>query len=757
MKKILTLILITSCNLFLAQTIADARNQSIGQTVTINGVATNGAELGAIRYIQDATAALPAYGNNLSSIQRGDSVSVTGVVFEFSGLLELSPTTSFNIIGQGTLPEPLLIPITSANEALEAQLVRFDNVTFVQSGFFSTGSSTVQITDGTNTLDVRINGSTNIDGSAVPSGPVTVVGLVGQFNANYQLIPRDLEDIFPYVAPAKEINIKLDGNDILNNGTYVVGNSSATTITVENTGSESLNVTGVSISGANAAEFSTDLIPTTIAPLSSQQFTLNFAPSTIGSMFASLIIDNDDSDENPYTINLQAFGTDNLATEPTVNASAFNFTTIEAYTLVGEYNGGPDTDSYLVLWKNGSPITEVPEDGQSYLRGDYIGNAKVAYVGSGTSLTPRGVIANQNYYFKVFAYNGSGGFENYLTSNPAEAEVTSGGEQIGNYYNGISSASSNLLGDLSTLINPHNYITYFLYKTTMMSQFEVKDTTNGQSYVTCCYSGERKVFNDPFDWSDNNYSREHTYAHSWMGTFPCSDPEEEEYADQHNLYPANLPNANSPRSNLPLEDITGDVVFNYLEGSVGYNANNQLVYEPRESHKGNAARAIFYMATCYTGYGGNNWAVPTNQNAASLVNWHFNDLPDNYEIARHEYIFNLQGNRNPYIDSVDFACYIDFSNMSYNPEGCGSMGLEAILNSNFSVFPIPSTNKLFAQINGETVHSFELISMDGKIIDKGQNLNLAVLELNTSNYQSGSYLLNVHTAAGSVQKKIIID
>ncbi|MDB4650115.1 DUF5689 domain-containing protein, partial [Crocinitomicaceae bacterium] len=202
MKKILTLILITSCNLFLAQTIADARNQSIGQTVTINGVATNGAELGAIRYIQDATAALPAYGNNLSSIQRGDSVSVTGVVFEFSGLLELSPTTSFNIIGQGTLPEPLLIPITSANEALEAQLVRFDNVTFVQSGFFSTGSSTVQITDGTNTLDVRINGSTNIDGSAVPSGPVTVVGLVGQFNANYQLIPRDLEDIFPYVAPA---------------------------------------------------------------------------------------------------------------------------------------------------------------------------------------------------------------------------------------------------------------------------------------------------------------------------------------------------------------------------------------------------------------------------------------------------------------------------------------------------------------------------------------------------------------------------
>ena len=756
MKKTLTLLLLTFSQFYFSQTIAEARNQSIGQTVTINGVATNGGELGAIRYIQDATAALPAYGNNLSSIQRGDSVSVTGVMFEFSGLLELSPTTSYTILGQGTMPEPLLIPITSANEDLEAQLVRFDNVSFVQSGFFSSGSSTVQITDGTNTLDVRVNGSTNIDGSEIPSGPISIVGLVGQFNANYQLIPRDLEDIFPYVAPAKEINIKMDGNDVLNNGTYVVGNSSTTTITVENTGSEPLNVTGVYLSGANATDFSTDLTSTIIAPLSSQDYTLNFSPSTIGSMFATLVIDNDDSDENPYNINLQAFGTDNLATEPSINTSSLVFNTIEAYTLNGTYQDA-SADGYLVLWKNGSPITEEPQDGTSYLRGDYVGDAKVAYVGSGTSVTPRGVIANQNYYFKVFAFNGSNGFENYRTSDPAEGQVTSLGAQIGDYYSGISSTSSTLLADLNALINPHNYISYFLYKTTIMSQFEVKDTTNGQSYVTCCYSGENKVFNDPFDWSDNDYSREHTYAHSWMGTFPADNPEQEEYADQHNLYPANLPNANSPRSNLPLEDIAGDVVFNYLEGSVGYNDNNQLVYEPRASHKGNAARAIFYMATCYTGNGGNNWAVPINQSAASLVNWHFDDLPDNYEIARHEYIYNLQNNRNPYIDSVDYACYIDFSNMSYKPDGCGEMGIEEMLNQNFSVFPIPTSNKLYAQINGEKITAYELISIEGKKIDSKRNLNLSVLELNTSSYIAGTYILNVTSPKGIVQKKVIIE
>ena len=758
MNKVLSIIFFLSINIAInGQTIADARNQAIGQTVTITGVATNGPELGPIRYIQDGTAGLPAYGSNLSSIQRGDSVTATGVLFEFSGLLELSPTTSYSILGQGTLPQPLLIPITSANESLEGQLVQIDNVTFVQSGVFANGSSTVQITDGSNTLDVRINGSTDIDGTAVPTGPVTIVALLGQFNANHQLIPRDLNDISPYVAPAREINIKLGGNNVLNNETYVVGNTPSTVLTVENTGSEDLTISSVSFSGTNSGDFSTDLNPTVIGAFSSQNFSLNYAASTIGSVSATLTIGNDDDDENPYTINLEAVGTDNLATEPTSNPSALNFTNVKPYTLSGEYTGAVNAEQYLVLWKNGSPITESPVDATSYLRGDYIGDAKVAYVGSGTSFTPRGIIANQNYYFKVFAFNGSDDFENYKQDSPAEGQVSSLGSQIGNYYDGISSSSASLVSDLTDLINPHNYISYFLYKTTIMSQFEVKDTLNGQSYVTCCYSGENKVFNDPFDWSENDFSREHTYAHSWMPTFPCDDPEQEEYADQHNLYPANLPNANTPRSNLPLEDITGSTVFTYLEGSVGYNDNNQLVYEPRESHKGNAARAIMYMATCYNGINGSNWSIPSNQGPVTLRNWHFNDLPDNYEIARHEFIYNLQGNRNPFIDSVDFACFIDFQQMTYDNDLCENIGLLEIMENNFSVFPIPAKHEIYAQINGLNISSFKLANTAGKILMEESNLNAPVLKINSINLSKGTYILSVATDKGSLEKKVIIE
>ena len=119
-----------------AQTdIANARTFGVGQTVTITGVATNGTELGAIRYMQDGTAGLAAYGGPIGSVSRGDSITVTGPLIDFSGLLEIS--TVANVVNHGPAnvqPTPLQIPIPSANESLESQLTEIQNVTFVEVG-----------------------------------------------------------------------------------------------------------------------------------------------------------------------------------------------------------------------------------------------------------------------------------------------------------------------------------------------------------------------------------------------------------------------------------------------------------------------------------------------------------------------------------------------------------------------------------------------------------------------------------------------
>ena len=736
-----------------AQTISQVRNLGIGQTVTVTGVATNGSELGNIRYIQDGTAGIACYGSIVSSVQRGDSITATGVLFDFSGLLELSPTSNVINHGPGVLPQAQIIPFSSGNESLEAQLVRFDNVTFVQTGSFASGNSTVQVTNGTSTFDVRVNGSTNIDGTAIPSGPISIVGELGQFNANYQIVPRNLLDIFPYVAPATEINVKVNGTTVLNNDTYVVGTTAATTVTIENTGVSALTLSGVTFTGANASEFGINLTTGTVAGLGSNNYSLTFTPTGTGTRTATISIANNDSDENPYIINLYAIGTNNLATEPTTNPTNLTFPLVKAYTIGGQYTAAPNAENYIVLWKNGGAVTAMPTDGTSYKRGDVVGDARVAYIGSGTGFTPRGIIANQNYHFAVYAYNGPAGFENYKTTTPAIGNVTSQGEQIGNYYSGINSGSSTFLSDLSALINPHTVVSYFNYKTTVMNQFEIRDTTNGQSFVTCVYSGERKVFDEPFDWTAQGYSREHTYSHSWMPTFPANNPEQPEYSDQHNLWPTNLQQANTPRSNLPLMDIDGTIVFTYLEGRVGY-SGNQLVYEPRAAQKGNAARSIFYMATAYNSQGGNNWQIPANQSQESLKTWHYNDLPDNYEIARNEFIFSNQANRNPYVDSVNFACHVNFANMSYVT--CDA-GIDEKLAANFSVFPVPTSDKLFAQVNGLEIVEYTITDMQGRVIKSSSNVQVPVLEIETIEFKTGMYILQVGTAFGQVQREFIIE
>jgi len=757
MKKIVLLFSLFTCSFgTMAQTdILDSRSYGIGQTVTVSGVVTNGSELGSIRYMQDGTAGIAGYGGPITGANRYDSVTITGPLVDFNGLLEVSIVT--NMVNHGPAVNtqvPIQIPITSANETLESQLVELQNVTFVQTGNFAAGNSTVQVTDGTNTLDVRINGTTNIDGTAIPTGPVTITGLVGQFSTNYQIVPRDLNDIVAYVAPAFEINVLLNGTTVLNNNNFFIGNSSTVNVTIENQGSTNLVVTGASFTGADAAMFSSDIVGGTIAGLSSQNYTINFTPTGNGSKFASIQIGSNDTDENPYTINFEGVGLDNLATEPTANASGLTFPLLEPYTVGGQYNAGVGATKYIVLWKNGSAITGVPADATTYLRGDVVGDARVAYVGTGTSFTPRGVIANQDYYFAVYAFNGSGGFENYLTTNPATGNVTSLGENIGSYYGAITTSSPSLRTDLTALINPHTQISYFNYKQTVLAEFEVRDTTLGRSVVTCVYSGENKIFNDPFDWTATGYSREHSFAHSWMPTWPCDNPEEPEYTDQHNLFPSNLSEANSPRSNLPLGEIDGSTVQSYLEGAVGFQGS-QMVYEPRASHKGNAARAIFYMATAYN-FKLTAVVAADKQDQDLLKNWHFADLPDNYEIARNEYIYDLQGNRNPFIDSVDFVCHIDFDQNTYIATGC-SADVNELVESNLVVYPIPSKDIVYVQVNGAEITAYELVDMAGKVVSKKENISKPVVTFDGGDLNSGTYFIKVQTLYGSAQKKMIID
>ena len=207
MKKTTTLIIASLINLLcIGQTdIATERLQPLGTTVTITGIATNGAELGVIRYIQDQSAGIAIYdqttNNYLDSIMRGDSITITGELADYRGLLEIN-VSGYPIIhsNNNPLPNPQLILPNQIGETTESELVQIDDAVFSAGGsVFAVGSYDFTSNSQQGSIYVRTNHP--LLGSFIPVGPVTLIAISSQFtfsvpaNDGYQILLRDSNDI----------------------------------------------------------------------------------------------------------------------------------------------------------------------------------------------------------------------------------------------------------------------------------------------------------------------------------------------------------------------------------------------------------------------------------------------------------------------------------------------------------------------------------------------------------------------------------
>lgn len=184
------------------ETIESARNKE-GQEVTVSGIVTSGGELGLIRYFQDETAGLSAYGNLGESLQRGDSITISGTLKDYNNLLEIDPISAVSVHSSGhSLPEPKVLTVDQIGESFESQLVRLNDVQFVSpSGTFN-GDTNYTLTDGNRTFVIRINRNAgSIVGQQIPTGTFDLIAICSQFSyksndvtTGYQLLPRDMDD-----------------------------------------------------------------------------------------------------------------------------------------------------------------------------------------------------------------------------------------------------------------------------------------------------------------------------------------------------------------------------------------------------------------------------------------------------------------------------------------------------------------------------------------------------------------------------------
>lgn len=165
--------------------ISNARKMNAGKMITINGHVT--ATFGKLAFIQDATGGIAVYGEVLT---QDDSISVTGKLTKFNGMLEVV-IDSLKSFGQ---THPLKPRVVTRTPDHEGELVKLENVRLEPPGHFFYPQRSGSIFLKRDTIQYWIDENTDIPGYSIPA-TTSITGVVGRFGDNVQLLPRSHIDI----------------------------------------------------------------------------------------------------------------------------------------------------------------------------------------------------------------------------------------------------------------------------------------------------------------------------------------------------------------------------------------------------------------------------------------------------------------------------------------------------------------------------------------------------------------------------------
>ncbi len=264
----------------------------------------------------------------------------------------------------------------------------------------------------------------------------------------------------------------------------------------------------------------------------------------------------------------------------------------------------------------------------------------------------------------------------------------------------------------------------------------------------------------------NEMHIEHSFPKSWWGAH-----ENMAYKDLFHLYPADAV-TNMTKSNLPLGEVTDTPTLNNGVSKVGKNgfgtSYTENCFEPADAYKGDFARSYMYVSSIYEDFS-QLWQSPMLNNNIYpvwkpwainlLLKWHRQDPVSAKELTRNEAIYQIQGNRNPFIDYPTLAEYI--------------WGADTT-----SVFPFPTETQAFLtnprrgtaidfgtimtnDSRTETLH-IEGANISGNISlvikNATSSLQLSTNELSPQNVLSGTNinLTFAPTSEGSIRDTLII-
>ena len=217
---------------------------------------------------------------------------------------------------------------------------------------------------------------------------------------------------------------------------------------------------------------------------------------------------------------------------------------------------------------------------------------------------------------------------------------------------------------------------------------------NSNDSVTCVYTGYRIYVNPNLDPSttvfDQGINLEHTYPRSQLIDGPSE-------RDLHHLFPT-LADVNQSRGSLPFRELADSQVDEWyinqqiftnvpssnIDAYSEYQAN--VGFEPREDHKGDVARAMFYVYTIYPGAADASFF---SIQRATLCDWHFADPADQEELERSNRVAIYQGTPNPFVIDCTLPQRTHCSDQAISCEPVSTQDLDDAVVINTQVQPQP--------------------------------------------------------------------
>ncbi|WP_370213722.1 endonuclease [Mesoflavibacter profundi] len=334
--------------------------------------------------------------------------------------------------------------------------------------------------------------------------------------------------------------------------------------------------------------------------------------------------------------------------------------------------------------------------------------------------------------------------------NPTYGLVSS--TQPAGYYDSIDGLSGTALEQaLQDIVADPNVVRAQTYADIIDILQEADQNPENSNQVWLVYTEQGRAKLDFQNNASNvgKWNREHTFPRSLAG---YNSIEADDTRDGKDIFWAtkadSLRHGNSDAHALR----AADGPENSLRGNQHYGQYNGPS-GTLGSFKGDVARSVLFLQIRYNGLSiVNGYPSVSGQmgDLATLLDWHRNDPPDDFEMNRNNVVYEWQFNRNPFIDQPDLVEYIWGTNVgdTWNQ----NLSTDTFETSSIKVFPNPITDKLYVS-GKENNYNISVFSSEGRLVLKQQVANNNYIDLKVA---SGLYLAKIETENNkSLIRKII--